>query len=375
LEIDEGGNPMADSGAGKTSSVKQPLYERITKRDIAVFSRQLSLLLDVGMPLVRALRTLSKRTSTVRLAKIIDELGDSVEHGNTFANALANYPKLFSPMFVNIVKVGEVGGTLEQALRRLAEFTERELRYRNKFLYAMMYPFVVVAVGIIVIDLILVYVFPVFLGLFEDNMDDLPALTKWLASVGMFLGRWWPAILLLIVGLVVVFFWFRKTPLGAKVIDLLKFKMRLPIIGRIGQKIVTARVAETFSLLLKSGIQLIPAMRVVAGAVGNSVVSEKLGKAADEVEEGKSLQDSLMERDFLPPIVVDMLAVGDEAGSLDSVLDRVHESYSEEVDMFLDNLNRVIEPILIVFLGGAVLIIALAVFLPYWQVDETLTFQ
>jgi len=151
--------------------------------------------------------------------------------------------------------------------------------------------------------------------------------------------------------------------------------MRLPIIGRIGQKIVTARVAETFSLLLKSGIQLIPAMRVVAGAVGNSIVSEKLGKAADEVEEGKSLQDSLMERDFLPPIVVDMLAVGDEAGSLDTVLDRVHESYSEEVDMFLDNLNRVIEPILIVFLGGAVLIIALAVFLPYWQVDETLTFQ
>ncbi len=366
---------MADSGAVKASSVKQPLYERITKRDIANFSRQLSLLLDVGMPLVRALRTLAKRTSTVRLAKIIGELADSVERGNTFANALADYPKLFSPMFVNIVKVGEVGGTLEQALRRLAEFTERELRYRNKFLYAMMYPFVVVGVGIIVIDLILVYVFPVFLGLFEDSMEDLPALTKWLASVGAFLGRWWPAILLLIVGLVVVFFWFRKTPFGAKAVDLFKFKMRLPIIGRIGQKIVTARVAETFSLLLKSGIQLIPAMRVVAGAVGNSVVSEKLGKAADEVEEGKSLQDSLMERDFLPPIVVDMLAVGDEAGSLDTVLDRVHESYSEEVDMFLDNLNRVIEPILIVFLGGAVLIIALAVFLPYWQVDETLTFQ
>lgn len=366
---------MADSGAVKPSSLKQPLYERITKRDIAVFSRQLSLLLDVGMPLVRALRTLSKRTSTVRLAKIIDELAESVERGNTFANALAGYPKLFSPMFVNIVKVGEVGGTLEQALRRLAEFTERELRYRNKFLYAMMYPFVVIAVGIIVIDLILVYVFPVFLGLFEDNMDDLPALTKWLAAVGTFLGRWWPAILILMVGLVILFLWFRKTPFGAKVVDLVKLNMRLPIIGRIGQKIVTARIAETFSLLLKSGIQLIPAMRVVAGAVGNSVVSEKLGKAADEVEEGKSLQDSLMERDFLPPIVVDMLAVGDEAGSLDTVLDRVHESYSEDVDMFLDNLNRVIEPILIVFLGGAVLIIALAVFLPYWQVDETLTFQ
>jgi len=365
---------MAEAGTEK-SKLNQPLFERISRRDVAVFSRQLSLLLDVGMPLLKALRTLGKRTSKVRFKKVINDLAVQVEQGSTFANSLAKYPRLFPDLYVNIVKVGEVGGSLELALRRLAEFTERELRHRSKLFYAMMYPFVVVMVAILVIVLILVKVFPVLLGVFEGQEEDLPQLTRSMAAVGDFIGAWWPALLIGIAVLAGVFLWFRKTPFGRRVIDSFNLKFRLPIVGRLGQKTIVARLAETFSLLLKSGIQLIPAMRVVATASGNVIVEENFTKAANEVEQGRSLQDVMIPQGILPPIVVDMLGVGEEAGSLDTVLDRIHESYSEEVEMALENMNRIIEPILLVFLGGAVLLIALAFFLPYWNIDEALTFE
>jgi len=362
------------SNAGR-ALLKQPLFERISRRDIAVFSRQLSLLLTAGMPLLKALRVMAQRTTNFKLSKVIDQVADSVEQGNTFANALSSFPKLFPPLFINIVRVGEVGGALEQALRRLALHAERELRYRSKLLYALMYPMVIVAIMVIVIAVILVYVFPVFLGLFEGKEDELPAMTRVLAAIGDFIGTWWAALILLIAGLIALFFWFRKTPFGRRVLDRVKLRFRLPVAGPLGQKVVVARVAETFSLLLKSGIQLLPALRVVGGTCGNMLVEEAFNKTADEVEQGRSMQEILAQHDVLPPIVVDMMGVGEEAGSLDEVLDRVAESYTEEVDMALEGLNRIIEPILLVLLGGVVLVIALAILLPYWNIDAVLTFE
>jgi type II secretory pathway component PulF len=366
---------MPEAVSEKRSVLNQPIFERVTKEDIAVFSRQLSLLLDVGMPLLKALRTLAKRTTTQKLAGIIDEIADSVEQGNTFANALSEHQNLFSPVYINIVRVGEVGGSLEQALRRLARFTERSLRNRRKLVNALMYPVIVMAIAVVVIVIILTFVFPQMLAVFEGNEDKLPMLTRAMAAIGDFFAAYWGVLLILVIAAIAGLAWFRKTPTGKRMFDAFFLNMRLPMAGRLGQKVIVSRVAETFSLLLKSGVQLIPAMRVVAGASGCVQVEERLLEAADEVEEGKNIQDSLIPKNIFPPLVVDMIGVGEEAGSLDTVLDRIHESYDEEVDLALDSMNRVIEPIFIVFLGGALLLIALAVFLPYWNIGSALTFE
>jgi type IV pilus assembly protein PilC len=362
---------MAESGA-LTNLLNKPIFEHISKRDVATFSLQLSLLLDSGMPLLRGMRVLASRTSNTRFAEIIDDIADNVEQGNTFANSLAKYPSLFSDVYVNIVRVGEVAGALEQSLRRLAELTDRELRYRSKLLYAMAYPIVVCTAVVLLVVAMLVYVFPVFMEVFEGKEDQLPWLTKALAGGGDFITAWWHVLLIILIALIALFLWFRSTPFGRRVLDRIKLRISLPIFGRLGEKAAVARVCEVFSLLLKSGIQMIPAMRITASASGNVIVEERFTVVADRVEEGKSFQEELMTQEIFPPLVVDMMGVGEESGSLDSVLDRLQEAYSTEVDMALENVNRILEPILIVGLGGMALLIALAVYLPYWSLGVVL---
>lgn len=352
--------------------LNQPIFEIVTRRDVAVFSRQLSLLLDCGMPLLKSLRVLSQRTTNMRFSKVIQEIGDQVEQGNTFATALSNYPRYFSDLYINIVRVGEVGGSLEQALRRLAEFTDRDLRYRNKLMYAMLYPAILLVTAVVIICLILIYVLPVFLDLFKESGAKLPVLTQIMATLGDFMSDWWPLVIIIIAVLIALFFWLRKTPFGRKGLDYMKLHTGLPVAGKLGQKILVARMAETLSLLLKSGIQLIPAIRVTASASGNVIVEESLSAAADEVEQGRSFQEILSKQQILPPMVVDMIGVGEEAGSLDSVLDRIYEDYSEETELALESVNRIVEPVLIVLFGGFALLIALSVYQAYWSVGRAI---
>ena len=363
---------MADDteNVAPASGLSSGGFGLVSRREVAAFARELSILIDVGMPLLKALKLMSERATNAKLSGIIREVAGSVERGNSLASSLANYPKVFSSLFFNIVKVGEVGGVLDQSLRRLANFLEEENRLRGKIFYAMLYPCMVVLVCLAVLIVILTYVIPVFLNVFKEGDVELPLPTKIVEATGNFISGYWPLLVGLLVILIILFFAFRKTPAGRKVIDTLK--LRTPILGRLGVKIVLARVTGTFATLIKSGIPILNSIKIVAQTSNNTLIEEAFSNAAEEVEKGGNLSASLGQAGIIPPVLLDMINIGEEAGALDVVLEKASNNLQEEVDNTLEGLTAILEPLLVIIMGLVVLFVAVAVFLPYMRLDQAI---
>lgn len=355
---------------GRVRKKPKPLFggagKRITPRDIAVFTRQLATMLFSGIPLVQSFGIISQASENPRMKKLITDIRNEVESGSTLSESVAKHPGYFDELYVNLVEAGESAGVLDQVLDSIASYKERIESIKGKIKKAMFYPAAVVAVAILVTALLLIVVIPQFEDMFQSFGADLPAFTRMVVSASEFMqARGW-IILLLAVGAVIGLIQLRKrSPKFGHLID--RVSLKLPIVGPVLEKSALARFASTLSTTFAAGVPLVDALKTVAGATGNIVYEEATLQIRDDVATGHSLQLAMQQTGLFPPMTVQMTAIGEEAGSLDAMLDRVSAFYEEEVNNTVDALSSLLEPIIIVFIGVIVGGMVVAMYLPIFQ--------
>lgn len=347
-------------------SIKLPSFfgGRVKTKDLMVFTRQLATLVDAGLPLLRGLRVLHRQATNEALKTAVGGMVETVETGNTFSESLANYPKIFNNLYVNMVRAGEAGGVLETVLNRLAEFMEKGEKIKNKVKGAMTYPIVVLCAALGIVVFLMLGVIPKFQQIFDDLLggQGMPALTQFVIDLSQWVQQYWLFGAAMIVALVVGVKIFKKTPMGAYVSDVIA--LRAPVFGDLTQKTVVARLARTLGTLLSSGVPVLQALSIVKDTTGNLVVSKALQSVHDSVKEGEGMTAPLGASGVFPPMVVSMVEVGEETGALPEMLIRVADTYDDEVDNAVAAMTSILEPVMIIFLAVVVGGIVIAMFMP-----------
>ena len=347
-------------------------WGRVKLADLSVFCRQFSTMIDAGVSLVRALDVLGEQTQNPKLRRIIMDIQQEVESGQTLSKAMSKYPKTFNNLFIGLVRAGEVGGVLEEALQRLSGFLEKDMELRRKVKAAMTYPVIVVVVAVGIVVGLTTFIVPKFIELFRDlGVKQLPWMTQLLVDFSDFLKqRWWMGLIIIVVTYLALKY-FGTTRVGRRVID--RVKLKIPVFGKLHHKIALARFSRTLGTLLVSGVPILQAMETVAGTVGNGIIAEAVMQARARIREGDRINDPLEKSRMFPPMVVHMISIGEESGALDSMLTKIAEFYEQEVEATLQSLTSAIEPVLIVILGFCVGFIVIAMFMPLIQVIQNLT--
>lgn len=357
---------------GKSAKNKAGGWGRVKLNDLAIFCRQFSTMIDAGVSLVRALDVLGEQTSNPKLKRIIREIQTEVESGQTLSKSMQKYPKVFSNLFIGLVRAGEVGGVLEEALQRLSHFLEKDMELRRKVKASLTYPCIVVVVAILIVLGLCTFIVPKFVELFKDlGVKQLPWMTQVLVDFSDFLKAKWYIGLAIVFALWISVKYFGTTRIGRRVID--RVKLKVPVFGKLGHKICLARFSRTLSTLLVSGVPILQAMETVAGTVGNEIISEAIMNARARIREGDRINEPLEKSRMFPPMVVHMISIGEESGALDQMLSKIAEFYEGEVDAQLQSLTAAIEPVMIVFLGVCVGFIVIAMFMPLINVIQNLT--
>jgi len=366
VEIKETRKAVA-AGAGQSDGIN--LFKpKVGHIDLLLFSRQLHTLLKAGVPIMRALAGLQESAVNPAMKQTIQDVRDSLEAGRELSVSLARHPKVFSPFYISMVRVGEATGLLEEIFLRLFEHLEFERFMREQVKSALRYPLFVVlamAAAIVVINL---FVIPAFAKVFQGFGADLPLMTKLLLGFSNFMIEWWPAMLAALVASILGFRSWVATPKGRY--DWEAIALRIPIAGKILHKAALARFARSFALGARSGVPLMQALANSAQTVDNSYIAKRIEGMRDSVERGESVLRAAISAGFFTPVVLQMVAVGEESGALDDMMEEVGQMYQREVEYELKTLGAQIEPILIVTLGILVLILALGVFLPMWDLGK-----
>ncbi|MBI4640981.1 MAG: type II secretion system F family protein [Candidatus Tectomicrobia bacterium] len=355
---------------GLSEWIRLHFLAKIGKRQIMTFCRQISVLIDVGMPLLEALRTLENRTSDSRLRRVIEELGDSVEQGESFSSSLSKFPRLFSSFFVNMVIVAERGGSLDKSLRMLANHLEKEDLIRAKVRRALIYPAMTIAVGLVVVMLVLSIVIPSFATLYQGENVKLPLPTRILIGAGWFFKTFWFPLLLVIALIVLGFRYYSRTTGGQMILD--RLKLRLPLFGDLLTKIHVGQFCQTLGSLLQGGVPILRSLGIVRETIGNQVIAQTMRETSQVVEMGGKIIEPLERAGVFPWLALDLIAVGEEAGQLDAMLLKIADTYQEEVDRTVDNFSSFIEPLLLLVVGLFAALIAYAVFLPYFSLVDVI---
>lgn len=336
--------------------------------DLILFSRQMFTLIKAGVPMIKSIKGLVQSSRNLKLIEALKDMMDNLESGRDLSNSLARHPSIFSPLYISMVKVGEETGRLEESFFRISEYLGREKETRERIKAALRYPtFVIVAIAIAV-AIINIWVIPAFADLFAKAEVELPWQTKLLMATSDFFVQWWPVLLVSIIGSLIAAKVYVQTESGRYQWDM--YKLKIPIAGNIIFRATIARFARSFSMGLKSGVPLIQSMVVVSRSVGNEYISEKILDMRSGIERGESLTRTAGLTKMFTPLVIQMLAVGEETGKVDDMMEEVAEYYDREVDYDIKNLSASIEPILIVAIGIMVLILALGVFLPMWDMAK-----
>ena len=345
------------------------LFEGISKKDIVNFSRQLSLMFKSRIPLLQALQTLSGQTKNRSFAEKITAISQEVEGGTPFSQALSHYPKLFSSFYISMVKSGEASGTLSESLEYLADHLEREYFLSSKIKGAMIYPALVLMVVVGVIVMLVYFVIPQLSTVFEATQQELPLLTKVVLVFSAFARKFGWVMLLLLAALAVLFFRYIKTPAGKKAWD--KILLRLPLIASFLKMIYISRFSENLSTLVKGGLPISQSLEITSEIMGNQLYKEAVLDVRDEVRKGGRISKQL-ERypDLFPPILVQMVMVGEKTGTLDQSLMNVTVFYQKEIDRNIDNLLSILEPVMVLFLGGIVALLMAAVLMPIYKMTS-----
>jgi type IV pilus assembly protein PilC len=341
------------------------MQPKVTNKDIVIFTRQFSTMIDAGLPLVQGLNILADQSENSTFKKILKEVTRDVEGGATLAEALSKHPKVFDNLFVNLVAAGEVGGILDTILQRLATYIEKAEKLKSQIKGAMTYPIVVVGVAILVIAVILIFVIPVFQEMFEGFGKSLPVPTQIVVIMSDFMKA---NIHYMIGGLIVFIFLFKKyrdTPRGRKRIDTIALK--LPIFGPLLKKVAVARFTRTLGTMISSGVPILDALEVTAKTSGNVVLEEVIFEVRSSIAEGQTISEPLAETDIFPGMVIQMISVGEATGALDTMLEKIADFYDDEVDTAVDALTSMLEPLLMVFLGGSIGGLVIAMYLPIFQ--------
>lgn len=339
--------------------------ERVKAKDIVIFSRQLASLMEARVPLLESLKALIKQTSNRALKEKILQITEDVEGGANLSKAFAKHPKVFSPFYINMVKTGEVSGNLEKSLTYLADYLEKEFHLIGQIKGAFIYPAFILIVFIAAGIMVMTMVIPQLTSVLEEVGQELPLSTKILIAVSNFLRGYWWLLIAVIAGVVVLFFRFKKSKKGLRFID--KSLLKLPVFGKLLKLTCLARFADNLSTLIKGGVPITRALKITADVVGNTVYKELLYEVANKVKGGAGIASVLEKSRAIPPMVSQMVSVGERTGQLDNILKTIAKFYSQEVERIVANLSRLIEPFLILILGGAVAILVASVLLPIYN--------
>jgi type IV pilus assembly protein PilC len=346
--------------------------QRVRVDELAMFFRQFSTMVDAGVSFVRCLDVLGDQTQNARLRRIIGELQKEVESGSQLSKAMTKYPSVFTNLMIGLIRAGEVGGVLEETLQRLSTFIESDVALRRKVKAALTYPTIVLIMAAVIVVGLTTLVIPKFIDLFKQmGVTDMPIITQILINISNFLTTDWLWAIILVVGWVVGTKMIDNTKAGRRAFDWLR--LRVPVIGQLNLKVSIARFARTLGTLLVSGVPILQAMETVAGTVDNALMSDAIMEARARIREGERVGEPLKKCGLFPPMVVHMIAIGEESGSLDAMLGKVADFYEAEVEAALASLTAALEPILIGLLGGIVLFILLGVWMPIIAVIQSLT--
>jgi type IV pilus assembly protein PilC len=336
-------------------------------KELVVFTRQFATMIDAGLPLVQCLEILANQQENRIFQAALRDIKGHVEEGATFSDALRRHPKIFDDLYANLVQAGEVGGILDTILNRLAIYIEKNVKLVRQVRGALVYPLTVFVIAIGVMTVMLTFVIPAFENMFKDfgSKDDLPALTKMMVAFSHGFVSYLPLIVLVAGGTVFGFSYMYKTPAGKRAVH--KILLDIPVIGMVLRKIAVARFTRTLGTLLQSGVPILDALDIVAKTAGNVVVSEGIMYARQRISEGRNMAEPLTEAGVFPSMVVQMIAVGEQTGALDTMLNKIADFYEDEVDVAVASLTSMLEPIMMVGIGGMVGVVLISMYLPIFD--------
>ncbi|MBT8360570.1 MAG: type II secretion system F family protein [Deltaproteobacteria bacterium] len=338
---------------------------KVTGKDVVIFTRQLSTMIDAGLPLVQSLEILSKQQENSSFKKTLSEIQADVESGTTFADSMRKHPKVFDNLYSNMIEAGETGGILDTILSRLAIFMEKAMALKKKVKGAMTYPAICLAISILILIVILVFVIPVFEEMFSQMDAALPIPTQIVVSLSNAFKNNLIWIVLPLIGFIYLFKKVYGTEKGRLRVD--QALLRAPVVGMLIRKVAVAKFTRTLSTMLQSGVPILEALQVVARTAGNKVIERAVLRVSDSIAEGRPIAEPLEESGVFPNMVVQMINVGESVGALDSMLEKIADFYDEEVDQAVSNLTAMIEPFMMVFLGGMIGTLVVAMYLPIFQ--------
>lgn len=347
------------------------LRSHVGSKDVVIFTRQLSTMLNAGLPLAQSLATVEDQTSNKTLKTIIADLVGSINGGASLSEALSKYPKVFNNVYIALVRAGETSGTLDQSLARLADQQEHDADQLSKIRNAMLYPAIVLVVIIAVVVFMLVTLIPEVVNMYNDLGKTLPMSTEILMGIVDFFGSWWFVIIPVVIGLIFFARRWLATTSGRRAWD--SFKLNMPMFNSLFRKLYMARFSRTAQVLLESGVSMMETLKISADAVNNVVVRDEILQAVGKVKNGKALSDSLTGQDYILPFVPQMIRIGENSGSIDAMLAKVADYYDKEVDNAIAAISTLIEPILMVAMAGMIGFIVLAVLLPIYSLSDTTT--
>ncbi|HET6516072.1 MAG TPA: type II secretion system F family protein [Thermodesulfovibrionales bacterium] len=350
----------------KVTKPKLGFKGKVSDKDIVVFTRQFATMIDAGLPLVQGLEILSEQVENKSLSRVLTQIKADVEAGSTYADALKKHPRVFSELYANMVAAGEAGGILDTILNRLAAYIEKAMKLKKRVKGAMIYPAVVSSIAILVIAVIMIFVVPTFSKMFASMGGTLPLPTLIIIKASNFIaGVGGLIVLMIIVATIVSIAQIRRTEKGKKAVDAILLK--LPVFGLILKKVAVAKFTRTMGTLVSSGVPILDGLEITAKTAGNKVVEYAVMDVRKSVAEGKTLAEPLAKAKVFPPMVTHMIAVGESTGALDAMLSKIADFYDDEVDNAVANLTAMMEPMLMVFLGGSVGFIVVAMYLPIFK--------
>jgi type IV pilus assembly protein PilC len=360
---------ITQTNAGLNKEVKLPGFTpKVKIKDLAVFSRQFATMINSGLSLLRALTILTEQTENKELARVLGLVRNDIETGNSLSAAMSKHPKAFPPLMTNMVKAGEVGGFLDSVLLQLAENFEAEVKLRGKVKAAMTYPAVVFVMAILMCIGMLLFIVPVFAGMFTDLGGTLPLPTRVLMALSTGLKTFFPLLVLLAVVAAVVWGKTKRTERVRNVVD--PFKLKIPVFGQLFAKIALSRFSRNLGTMMKSGVPILQSLDIVADTTGNVVLARALRDVQDSVRSGESIAGPLANHPIFPPMVVQMMAVGEDTGALDAMLLKISDFYDQEVEATTEALTALIEPLMIAFLGAIVGSMIIALYMPIFGVFD-----
>lgn len=357
---------VREKGKGLEKEITIPGFgAKVTDHDVMLFTRQFATMIDAGLPIVQGLEILSQQSESKTFRNIIREIKQDVEGGFTLADALKKHPKAFDDLYVNMVAAGEVGGVLNTILNRIAMFIEKSNRLKKKVKGAMIYPCTIVAVAVAVVTILLLYVIPVFAELYGGMGKALPAPTQITINLSNWFRAYFFYMVVVLVGIGVALRMYHKTPQGKMTID--GIMLKTPIIGDLLRKVAVARFSQNMSILLTSGVPILDGLAITAKTAGNKVVEKAIMDARISISQGKTVAEPLTESKIFPPMVCQMVAIGENTGALDAMLKKVADFYEEEVDNSVANLTSLMEPMIMVVLGVILGGLVISMYLPIFQ--------